>query len=331
MSDAATPQPANNIVNMLAGVTSPQPANTIYSNFGYERPQTGRLVSGSSVPIFVAGMSGGEEMPTRAPTRTPTVGLGVGIDATRGLGVGRVPTMPEGYGYAYGIPFRREQSPGWRFAPGAPHSSYNSDLETLVKFSQQGKDKGIGIPNTPVRYKQPPVEDLSFGVQRLDKKTDKQTEYNPYVVYNQDVFDKYRAGSSTWNPIYRDWFGSGMYNTELRTQEDFNWLAQNYGIGIHDVRAPKYAGTDTGGAEQAAWLQNELILDWMKKYGSGKSDEDIKNIIDYLTMNRPATEQPKTSKPKTRYYYGGGGGGWDGYGGSGYSPSWYNGLLSWRI
>jgi len=253
--------------------------------------------------------------------------------ATQPPNISRVPNMPEGYGYAYGFPFRGKQPKGWNIeSPTIPDwannstgfnwadaSAYGSGVDKTaagspVKFAEQGKDKGLTAQLPEV--KKPEQHPMST--------------YNPSVVYNQDVFNKYRAGSSTWNPVYRDWFGSGMYNTELRTQDDFNWLAQNYGIGIHDVRAPKYAGTDTGGAEQAAWLQNELIVDWMRKYGR-MSDNDLNKMVDYLTQNRPASvSSGPASNTKMRYYYGGGGGGGYNSGGS-YTPSWFNSLLSWRI
>lgn len=299
-------------------------------------------------PLIFGGattIDGGEILPGHSP---------YDVQAPRqpGLNVGRVPNMPEGYGYANGFPFRGSQPPGWNIGnasvPGwamdstgfnwADRNAYGSGTDkTSIKFNSQGKDKGIAGSKAA------------------------QDNYNKISNLAKDAatagFQQYRADNkNSWGIWYDAALGKGNYDTQhWWNSQDYNNLSNMFvdsagnpiEMGIQVMQPTTQQQTQNQGtsaymntlANRMLEAQRKQSVDWLRRYDTGRT------IADTFLGQSDRLAERLTAKPKTvtgggntgddpnsrRAYYGGGGGGWGGYGGGSYTPSWYNGLLSWRI
>jgi len=286
----------------------PYPAATVSPTASY---YMSGLQEGEVIPV---GVSYGPSAVTqqRYPAQT--------VEA--GLGVGSVPGMPEGYGYANGFPFRGTQPPGWNIGnanvPGwamdstgfnwADTSAYGSGKDKTktetspVKFSEQGKDKGITANSV------------------LNK------------TMAQAALEQYGRGSQTyypyWNALYNAYGGSMLPDT-------FNPLVQStldyYKLGIPNRSSSMLPDTYQNLALR--WLQQNTTgrqLADTFKFQQGRLAEQLTALLGRQT---PTTSGGGNGYPVRYRSYGGGGGsgyGYD-YGGSSYSPSWSNGLINWRM
>lgn len=281
----------------------------------YGAPQPQAPMSYNILPINYGGVAdnslrfggGRDEEPG---TGIPSIGLGVGFNASA-QNTRPKPGVTPGWNFG-------ELPRGWTMGPGYPMPSDWGQPQTQaagepVRFQDQGKGKGL--TSDAVRFK----------------------------TLEQAALEQYGAGSSTWNPFYRAIFGPQGQGSEL----DANWLARQYGIGIENLNVPRpglrnmpdtYLNSPAG---QALLRQNQLVRDWLARYTTGTVMPDtfrfqMDRLADQLTTMPPRLTPTGgggggTYPVRYRYYGGGGGGrGYD-YGGGGYTPSWFNGLLSWRI
>lgn len=292
-----TPQTYSGGPTYASGLFGP-----VQTSFG---PYPTTTTTGTLSPTRSAAQFAPEEQ-----TATPSIGLGVGFDATQPLNVGRVPNMPEGYGYANGFPFRGNQVPGWNIGSGAGavnQSDANSYKfgggQTPVKFNEQGKEKGL-TPNS--------VMGKSMAQAALEQYGRGSQTYNPY-----------------WNALYNAYGGNMLPDT-------FNPLVQStldyYKMGIPDASPTMLPDTYMGMANR--WLQQNTTgrqLPDTLNFQQGRLAQQLTALLKRNQTQQDTTKGGSTGTKKA-YYGGGGGGGWGGYSsGGGYSPSWYNGLLSWRI
>ncbi len=186
---------------------------------------------------------------------------------------------------------------GWKYEGGINPVPVLPKTPVPVTYEQQGKGKGLSAYLTKT-MQQAMLE--QFGRQTG-------SAWNPY-----------------WNVLYKAYGGNMLPDT-------FNPLAQAtfdyYKMGIPGASPTMLPDRYSG-----------LVDRWRGQNISGRTLPDtyptqVKRLVEQLTAlieNKQVGGTNGYAYP-ARYSYGGGNSGWGDYGGSSYTPSWFNGLISWRI
>lgn len=221
---------------------------------------------------------------------------------------------------------RPEFSPGWVMGPGYPMpSAQQARPGWNIGGMPAGYEYRNGFP-VPAQEQPQPVR---FNEQGKDKGMAANNVINKSMA--QAALEQYGRGSATYNPYWGalyNAYGGGML------PDTFNPLAQAtfdyYRMGIPGRSSTMLPDT----------YQN-MALRWLQQNTTGRQLPDTFNfqqdrLAEQLTalLGRQTSTTPAGGggySPVRYRYYGGGGGRSSGYSSGGYSPSWFNGLLSWRI